>query len=219
METLQIVLSIVLVDLVLGGDNAVVIAMASRALPPAERTRAIYWGTAGAVGLRFLFAGVATFLLAVPYVMIAGGLLLLWIAYKLVAEESGHQVAEATTLLGAIRTIIVADAVMSLDNALAIAGVAHGHIGWMAFGILLSVPVIVFGSQFIVAVMDRFPVIMYLGSCLLAWTAGHIIGSDPLLHREVGADGPNLLAALSIVLVFALAWTTKVRRAARAAPR
>src|SRR5690606_40295130 len=119
-----------------GGDNTVVIAMASRSLPLPQRKRAIYWCTAGAVGLRFIFASVATILLGIPYLMLGGGLLLTWIAYKLLVEDSTHdEVVAAKNIGDAVRTIIIADAVMSLDNALAVAGVAQGHIGWLAFGI------------------------------------------------------------------------------------
>lgn len=200
-ETILTIFSIVLIDIVLGGDNAVVIAMASRSLPEEQRRLAILWGTAGAVGLRFVFAAVATILLQIPYLMMAGGLLLMWIAYKLLVGESEHQVSAAGSLGRAIRTIIIADGVMSLDNALAVAGIAKGHIGWLAFGIMLSVPIIIFGSQFIARVMNRYPIIVYLGAAILAWTAGHLIAEDPFLLRIIGEGGVLIASILSVVLV------------------
>jgi len=212
-EVVITVLSIVLIDLVLGGDNAVVIAMASRALPGEQRKKAIYWGTAGAIGLRFIFASVATVLLGIPYLMIAGGLLLTWIAYKLLVEESEHEVSEAKSVAEAVRTIIIADAVMSLDNALAVAGVAKGHIGWLAFGIALSVPIIIFGSQFIAKIMNRFPIIVYVGAGILAWTAGHLIAEDPLVHRAVGDQGVLIIGLANIVLVLLLGFLANRRTA------
>ena len=213
-ETLFLVFSIVLVDLVLGGDNAVVIAMASRSLPLPQRKRAIYWGTAGAVGLRFVFASVATILLGIPYLMLAGGLLLTWIAYKLLIEDADHgEVAAAKSIGEAVRTIIIADAVMSLDNALAVAGVAHGHIGWLAFGIGLSVPIIVFGSQFIAKIMNDYPVIVYVGAAILAWTAGHLIAEDPIVYRYSGETGTTVLGIANILLVLTGGYLANRRRA------
>ena len=217
-EVLFTIISIVLVDLVLGGDNAVVIAMASRSLPLEQRRKAIYWGTVGAVGLRFIFASVATVLLGVPYLMLAGGLLLTWIAYKLLVEEEHHEVAEAKSVADAVRTIIIADAVMSLDNALAVAGVAHGHIGWLAFGIGFSVPIIVFGSQLIARIMNRFPIIVYVGAGVLAWTAGKLIAEDPIVHHLIGENGVVTVGVIDLLLVLGAGYLVN-RRRRTAAPR
>lgn len=215
-EVLVTIVSIVLIDLILGGDNAVVIAMASRSLPPDQRKKAIYWGTAGAVGLRFIFASVATILLGIPYLMIAGSFLLLWIAYKLLMEDSEHEVAAASSISAAVRTIIIADAVMSLDNALAVAGVAKGHIGWLAFGIALSVPIIVFGSQFIAMIMNRFPIIVYLGAGILAWTAGHLFVEDPFIHGVLGDRAVVPVGIASVALVLGAGFLVNRRQASAA---
>ncbi len=214
-EVLVTVASIVLIDVILGGDNAVVIAMASRSLPPGDRQKAVYWGTAGAVGLRFVFASIATLLLRVPYLMIAGALLLLWIAFKLLVEESRQDVAAALSVSAAVRTIIVADAVMSLDNALAVAGVAKGHLGWLAFGIALSVPIIIFGSQFIAAVMNRFPVIVYVGAGILAWTAGHLFAEDPLILATLGEGATAPAGLICVAAVLGVGYIVQRRRASQ----
>lgn len=215
-EVLVTIFSIVLIDLVLGGDNAVVIAMASRSLPTEQRKKAIYWGTAGAVFLRFVFASVATILLQVPYLMIAGALLLAWIAYRLLVQESEHNVAAANSLGAAVRTIIVADAVMSLDNALAVAGVAKGHIGWLAFGIGLSVPIIIFGSQLIAKIMNRFPIIVYLGAGILAWTAGHLFVGDPLIQSRLGEQAVLPAGLITVGLVLSAGYLVNRKKAASA---
>lgn len=215
-EVIFTVLSIVLIDLVLGGDNAVVIAMASRSLPLEQRKRAVYWGTAGAVILRFVFASVATVLLGIPYLMLAGGLLLTWIAYKLLVEDNHHdEVAAGKTIADAVRTIIIADAVMSLDNALAVAGVARGHIGWLAFGIALSVPIIVFGSQFIAKIMNNYPIVVYIGAGVLAWTAGHLIAEDPTFLRYIGEGLVVPAGIFNVLLVLTAGYLMNKRRSGR----
>ena len=186
------VLQIIAIDILLGGDNAVVIALACRGLPEAQRKRGILWGVAGAIGLRILLIFFALQLLAIPYLKVAGALLLLWIGIKLLMPEhsdDGHQkIQSSTTLAGAIKTIIVADAVMSLDNVIAVAGAAKGDITLVIFGILVSVPIIVWGSRLVLKLMDRFPVVITLGGGLLGWIAGEMLVSDvavaPLLVQQ-----------------------------------
>jgi len=210
------VLGIVIVDLVLGGDNALVIAMASRRLPTRQRRSAVLWGAGGAVGLRILFASVATVLLQIPYLMFAGGLTLLWIAHKLLAPEP-HTVHahESQSVVQAVRIIVAADAVMSLDNALAVAGIAHGNLYWLTFGVLLSVPIIVWGSHWISAIMSRYPLIVYVGAAVLAWTAGGLIARDPLLSDLFKAEQTWIAEVAAVALVTGLALTRRWHRVGR----
>lgn len=167
------VLSIVAIDLVLSGDNAVVIAMASRNLPPEQRRKAIIYGGGGAVGLRILFTIAAALLLDVPLLQAVGGVFLLYIAWKLVRPQEGHgeNIQSANSLGGAIRTIIMADVVMSLDNVLAVGGAAHGHLGLLIFGLLLSIPILLFGSGLIANLLVKYPWLNYLGAGILVHTS------------------------------------------------
>jgi len=173
---------IVMVNLVLSGDNAVVIAMASRNLPETQRRFASMFGCGLAVVARLVLSLAAVFLLRVPYVQLLGGILLLWIAAKLLLSgEEDSEIHSDAKLWVAVRTIVVADLVMSLDNTLAIAAVADGHFLLLGAGLLLSVPVIIFGSQVISVAMNRFPAIIYAGAGLIAWTAAQMIFDDPRL--------------------------------------
>lgn len=175
------VLQIVAIDIVLGGDNAVVIGLACRRLPERQRKLGILWGMAGAVGLRVVLILFAVTLLAVPYLKLVGAALLLWIGVKLLLpepDEGGHHIEAGATLGAAIKTIIVADAVMSLDNVIAIAGAAGDSKGLIVFGLLLSIPIIMLGSQLVIKLMDRFPFIVVAGGALLGWIAGGMAVSD-----------------------------------------
>lgn len=185
---------IILIDLLLGGDNAVVIALASRRLPERERKAAIFWGMFGAIALRVVLIFFALQLLRVPYLKIVGGALLLWIGVKLLVpqdEGDGHQIDASTHLMGAIRTIVVADAVMSLDNVIAIAAAAKDHLGLVVFGLVISVPIIVWGSRFVLTLMDRFPLVIVGGAALLGWIAGDMIAHDVLIADRVAALLPG----------------------------
>ena len=200
------VLQIITIDILLGGDNAVVIALACRKLPEAQRKQGIFWGVVGAIGLRIVLIFFALQLLDIPYLKIVGALLLVWIGIKLLQpEEEGHgDVAAATTLAGAIKTIIVADAVMSLDNVIAVAAAAHGSILLVIFGILVSIPIVVWGSQLVLKLMDRYPVVITGGGALLGWIGGGMIVSDPALPAGLIAGIPfakHLLAVFGAVLV------------------
>ena len=174
-------LQIIGINILLSGDNAVVIALASRSLLESQRRIAVIGGSAAAVVLRILLSLIIASLLTVAYLKLIGGLLLIYIGIKLViAEESaGTEVAARSNLWGAIQTILVADAVMSLDNVVAIAAAAHGSTLLIALGLLISIPLIVFGSQLLLSVLNRFPVLVVLGAGLLGWIAGEIIVSDP----------------------------------------
>ncbi|MBI3146304.1 MAG: TerC family protein [Pseudogulbenkiania sp.] len=193
------VLQIVAIDILLGGDNAVVIALACRKLPEAQRRKGIMWGVAGAIALRIVLIFFALQLLALPLLKVAGALLLLWIGIKLLQPEDddGHANVEGSThLLGAIKTIIVADAVMSLDNVIAVAGAAKGELGLVVFGIFISIPIIVWGSQFVLKLMDRFPVVITLGAALLGWIAGDMVLGDVMVKPYL-AEAPGWLHYVS----------------------
>lgn len=178
---------IIMIDILLGGDNAVVIALACRSLPPAQRAKGIIWGTAGAIVLRVVLIFFALTLLAIPYLKVVGALLLLWIGVKLLVpeDEDGHANIQASDKLwAAVKTVIVADFVMSLDNVIAIAGAAESAGGdhqmpLVIFGLLVSIPIIVWGSQFVIKLMDRFPIVIVLGGMLLGWIAGTMAVTDP----------------------------------------
>lgn len=178
---------IIIIDILLGGDNAVVIALACRKLPPAQRTKGIIWGTAGAIVLRVILIVFAMTLLNVPFLKLAGAVLLVWIGVKLLApDDDGHgDIASSDKLFAAIKTIIVADLVMSVDNVIAIAGAAQ-HAGehsllLVILGLLISIPIIVSGSQLVIKLMSRFPIIITAGGMLLGWIAGGMLVTDPAL--------------------------------------
>ena len=172
---------IILIDLVLSGDNAVVIALACRNLAPDLRKKGIFWGVAGAVLLRVALTAGAALVMGLPWLKLLGGVLLLWIAVKLLVpeEEDGHDIEASAHLWGAVKTIIVADFVMSIDNVIGVAGAAHGSIALLLFGLLVSIPLIVWSSQLIMHWMERFPIIVVLGAALLGYVAGVMIMTDP----------------------------------------
>lgn len=204
------VFQIILIDILLGGDNAVVIALACRRLPPDLRRQGILWGTVGAILLRVVLIFFALQLLTLPFLKIVGALLLVWIGVKLLLpqDEAGHEEIRASDhLLGAIRTVIVADAVMSIDNVIAVAGAAKGHIGLVAFGIAISVPIIVWGSRLVMHLMDRLPWLVTAGAGLLGWIAGGMWLGDTALPAAIQAlpDWTDpLFAAAGALLVVAL---------------
>jgi YjbE family integral membrane protein len=180
---------IILIDILLGGDNAVVIALACRQLPEGQRMKGIMWGTAGAIGLRVVLIAFALTLLSIPYLKIVGGALLVWIGVKLMMpdDEGDHSVVDASDKLwAAVKTVILADLVMSIDNVMAIAGAAQGaapdhQMPLVIFGLVISVPIIVWGSQLVLKIMDSLPIVITLGAMLLGWIAGIMIWTDPAL--------------------------------------
>jgi YjbE family integral membrane protein len=202
--------AIVVIDLVLAGDNAIVIALAARNLPKALQRRAVIWGTAGAVVVRSSLTVAVLWLLEIPGLMLAGGLLLAWIAYRLLAGENGrdHDVAPAASFWAAMRTIVIADAVMGLDNVLAVAGAAHGSVLLVVAGLVISVPIVVWGSTLILHWIERFPALLYIGGAVLAWTAAKMIGDEPL-YQDWLEGRPGLKSMLFVVLtagVLGMAW-------------
>jgi YjbE family integral membrane protein len=212
------VLQIIAIDIMLGGDNAVVIALACRKLPPEQRNKGIFWGVVGAIGLRVALIYFALQLLELPFLKIVGALLLLWIGVKLlVPEDEGHEgIDGGTTLIAAIKTIIVADAVMSLDNVIAVAGASHGSIILVTFGILVSIPIVVWGSKLVLTLMDRFPVVITLGAALLGWIAGGMMLTDPAMPVSVAQSIPQanyVFAAIGAVLVVLIGkWKAKQQK-------
>ncbi|MES2414302.1 MAG: TerC family protein [Pseudomonadota bacterium] len=200
-------LAIILIDLVLAGDNAIVIALAARSLPPHLQKKAIAWGTVGAIVVRSVMTVGVVWLLKVPGLMLVGGLGLLWIAYKLLADQSHdeHQGPVASTFWGAMKTIVVADALMGIDNVLGVAGAAHGSFDLVVIGLLISVPIVVFGSTMVLKLVQRFPQIIQIGAAVLAFTAAKMIVSEPLLDPVYG--GPNSLASAAAMHT-AAQWAT-----------
>jgi YjbE family integral membrane protein len=206
-------LAIILIDLVLAGDNAIVIALAARSLPKEHQRKAIVWGTVGAIVVRSLMTIGVVWLLKVPGLMLVGGLALLFIAYKLIAEdESGEDEhgPAATTFWGAMKTIVIADAIMGIDNVLGVAGAAHGSFDLVVIGLLVSIPIVVFGSTVVLKLVERFPSIMYIGAGVLAFTAGKMIVNENLLAHVFKTPTPNasywLVIALCMVGVLGLGW-------------
>lgn len=202
-EILSRILSIIVLNLVLSGDNAVVIALATRKLPATSQNKAIVIGTAGAVILRILLMLIAVELLTVPYVKIVGAVLLFYIAYDLLKSNGEEaEVKSETTLLSAIRTIIIADLVMSLDNVLAIAGVADGYFMLAVLGLIISIPIVIFGSQVILKLMDRFPWLIWIGALLIAYTAGTMLVEDNFIHHLLrGLSNGHIVSIASCVLL------------------
>ena len=205
-DTIQAIIAIIIIDLVLSGDNAVIIGMAARQLSPENRRRAIVIGGAGAVGLRIIFTAMAALLLGIPLLQAGGGLLLLWIAYKLVTQkEHDEHVSEAGSLSQAIRTIILADVVMSLDNILAVGGAAHGNLWLLLFGLMLSIPIILFGSGLVATMLNRYPFLIYVGVIVLIHTAIGMVLEDDVVH---GWFELNTLVHYGLILALSVAMVT-----------
>lgn len=209
---------IIWIDLLLSGDNAVVIAMVCSRLPPAQRRMGIILGASAAVGLRIIFAFCVAWLMAVPGLSLIGGLFLLWVAAKLVIDHGAEdeEAKASTTLLGAVTTIAIADAGMSLDNVLAIAALSHGNIYLMAFGVLLSIPIVIAGSALISGLLARFPILIWAGAALLGWVAGSIIASDSYVKAYVPMDEHALhyaFAAAGLAITVALGLLIRLRHA------
>jgi YjbE family integral membrane protein len=203
--------AIIVIDLVLAGDNAIVIALAARSLPKNVQRRAIVWGTVGAVVVRASLTVGVLWLLEVPGLMAGGGVLLVWIAWRLLTDDGAqdkHTIAPAMSFWAAMRTIVIADAVMGLDNVLAVAGAAHGSMLLVVLGLAISIPIVVWGSTLILGWMQRFPNLLYIGGAVLAWTAAKMIVSEPLFSDTLAAR-PVLVALVYATViggVLASAW-------------
>lgn len=213
MESLLLLGEILMINLVLSGDNAMVIAMASKDLPEKHRKTAVWWGAAGAVILRCVLTFVAVLLLKIPYIQAGGGILLLWIAFKLLLEEEEDlRVAETSSVWKSIRTILVADFIMSLDNVLAIAGLAKGDLALIVIGIALSIPIVVWGSGLIVGWLHRFPILVFIGAYILAFTAGDMMLQDAKLGTMLSFLLPSTHSILPIALGILVVVTGAVKR-------
>jgi len=196
-------LAIVLIDLVLAGDNAIVIALAARNLPAHLKSKAILWGTLGAIVVRSIMTVGVVWLLKIPGLMLVGGLGLVWIAYQLLADDDGseHSDPMANTFWGAMKTIVIADALMGMDNVLGVAGAAHGAFDLVVIGLLISVPIVVFGSSVVLKLVDRFPIIIQAGAAVLAFTAAKMVVSEPLLSGIFG-DSKSPLNGIQTALLW-----------------
>jgi YjbE family integral membrane protein len=201
-------LKIIWINIILSGDNAVVIALAARSLPPAQQKKAILFGSGAAVVLRILLTLVAVQLLALPYLQIVGGALLLWIGTQLLSEDGDEEGEEKEygTLMAAVRTILIADLVMSLDNVIAVAAAAKGSMVLLVLGLAISIPLVIFGSTLMIRLMERFPIVVTLGAALIGWVGGETMVSDkvlaPLLENAhwLHQAGPVVGAALVLLL-------------------
>ena len=193
--------AIILIDLVLAGDNALVIGLAARNVPAAMQKKVVLWGTLGAIAIRAALTMVVVYLLRIPGFLVIGGIALVYIGWKLTQDNSGgHEIKAATSVRGAVQTIIVADAVMGVDNVLAVGGAAHGSMLLVFIGLAVSIPIVVWGSTLVLRLVERFPAIIWLGAGVLGWTAVKMILAEPLLAPWVGDRSPARLA-LQIVVV------------------
>jgi len=211
---------IIVVNLLLSGDNAVVIALACRNLPPAQRRWGIFWGVIGAIGLRIVLTFFAVQLLEVPYLKLAGGVLLVWIGVKLIVYEDSDDpdVQASNRMLSAVKTVIVADLVMSIDNVIAVAAAAKGSLMLLVFGLLISIPLVVLGAQLIMKVIERMPILIVAGGGLLGYLAGDLVVGDPAMAAWVAAQGrwPHWVGPIAgIVMVIVCARGIEHRRRAR----
>lgn len=200
-EFLSALAAIVMIDIALAGDNAIVIALAARNLPPRLRKRAILWGTAGAIAVRCVMTLAVVWLLVVPGLMAAGGLMLVWIACRLLRQDdNGHAVRPANGFWAALKTIVVADAAMGLDNVLAVAGAAHGSFPLVVVGLLISIPIVIWGSALVLKLLERYPWIVSVGVAILAWTAANMIVSEPLAAEFFAAHRAAALAVYACII-------------------
>jgi YjbE family integral membrane protein len=215
MDQLPAIATIVLIDLALSGDNALVIGMAARGLPGRQRRMAITLGAGAAVGLRVAAAAVATVLLTVPYLQFIGGVVLAFIAYRLVqpAEPKEHRVSSARSLREAIGIIVVADAAMSTENILGVAAASHGDLSLLIFGLALSIPIVLFGSGLVATLLDRVPQVVWLGAAALAWTSADLILGDPGIPLEPVAFGGEIALAAALFGAILVAYRLRRMRA------
>ena len=205
-QFLSALAAIIMIDLMLAGDNAIVIALAARNVPAHLQKRAIAWGTAGAIVVRSLMTLVVVWLLQIPGLLFVGGAVLVWIAYKLLLpEEAAHDAAATpgrpTSFWAAMRTIVIADAVMGMDNVLAVAGAAHGSYTLVVLGLLISVPIVVWGSSLLLKWVERYPVIVYFGAAVLAWTAVKMMLAEPYVRDVFANDKPYLVTLIYLVVI------------------
>lgn len=211
MEFWMALLSIIVIDLVLAGDNAIVIGLAARNVQKEDQKKVIIWGTVGAILIRIVATLLVVQLLEIPGLRLVGGLALLWIAYKLLVDEKKHEISAGSQMWAAIRTIIIADAMMGLDNVLAVAGAAEGDFMLVIIGLAISVPIMVWGSTVILKLTDKYPIVITIGAAVLAWTASKMLVEEPLIHSWfVNAAVKYGFEILIIVIIIGLGtWVKK----------
>ncbi|WNS43800.1 TerC family protein [Paenibacillus sp. MMS20-IR301] len=213
MDSLVLLGEILMINLVLSGDNAMVIAMASKNLPEKHRKQAVWWGAAGAVGLRCILTFAAVLLLKIPYIEAGGAILLLWISFKLLLEEEEElKIEGSSSVWRSVRTILLADFIMSLDNVLAIAGLAKGDLALIVIGIAISIPIVVWGSGIIVGWLHRFPVLVFIGAYILAYTAGNMLLQDAKFGAVLSFLLPTIHSMLPVILGIIVVLTGMFKR-------
>ncbi|MEM1505093.1 TerC family protein [Domibacillus sp. 8LH] len=214
-EFITALFAIIMIDLVLAGDNAILIGLAARKLPKEQQKKVILWGAIGAIVIRAIATLLVVYLLEIPGLHLIGGILLVWIAYKLLVEEEEHEVNAADSLWGAVKTIIIADALMGLDNVLAVAGASHGNMWLVVIGLLVSIPVVMWGSTLILRMIERYPVIIMIGAAILGWTASKMIVGEPFMNGYFA--NPFIKYGFEIVVVagILLAGALKQRKMAK----
>ncbi|AOH38592.1 TerC family protein [Dialister pneumosintes] len=217
-QLIIMIIKVILLDVALGADNSAIIGMAARNLNVNLRKKAILIGTGGAIVARFVLAAVATYLMQILFLKTVGAIILIFIGINLIAgeETDDKEVAESNTLLGAIKTIIIADVIMSLDNVLAIVGATDGHLGMLIFGMIISVPIIIFGSTIVLKLMDRFPVTIYLAGMVVGWAAGGMIGTDTSLGIPLFMKLPLEIGMTILILILGIFKRKQVVKAAAA---
>ena len=217
-QLIIMIIKVILLDVALGADNSAIIGMAARNLNVILRKKAILIGTGGAIVARFVLAAVATYLMQILFLKTVGAIILIFIGINLIAgeETDAKEVAERNTLLGAIKTIIIADVIMSLDNVLAIVGATDGHLGMLIFGMIISVPIIIFGSTIVLKLMDRFPVTIYLAGMVIGWAAGGMIGTDTSLGIPLFMKLPLEIGMTILILILGIFKRKQVVKAAAA---
>ena len=217
-QLIIMIIKVILLDVALGADNSAIIGMAARNLNVNLRKKAILIGTGGAIVARFVLAAVATYLMQILFLKTVGAIILIFIGINLIAgeETDDKEVTESNTLLGAIKTIIIADVIMSLDNVLAIVGATDGHLGMLIFGMIISVPIIIFGSTIVLKLMDRFPVTIYLAGMVIGWAAGGMIGTDTSLGIPLFMKLPLEIGMTILILILGIFKRKQVVKAAAA---
>jgi YjbE family integral membrane protein len=223
-QFLTALFAIIVIDLALAGDNAIVIALAARGLPPHLQRKAILWGTLGAIIVRVLMTMAVVWLLGIPGLMMAGGLILVWIAYKLLVpaeNEEAHEMKQAAGFWAAMQTIVIADAAMGLDNVLAVAGAAHGSFLLVVLGLIISIPIVIWGSTMVLKALERAPWLLQVGVAVLAWTAGKMIVSEPIAKAFFASSPLYLYGTYVLVfaVIFGAGYLVKRRRATAAAAK
>lgn len=206
-------LTIIGIDLVLAGDNAIVIGMASRNLPPEQRKKAVLWGTFGAVIIRVGLTFIAVFLLKIPLLMAVGGLLLGYVAAKLMIDDNdAEQIQSASNLYQAVKTIVVADIIMGLDNVLAIAGASHGNFWLIVVGLGISIPIVVWGSQIISNFMNKYPILVYVGAIIIGYTAASMFIHDPIIQKFIPEGMGMVLQIVITLFIVGIGWWLKSKQ-------